>query len=125
MKKFFTILLITSFFFACVPEDHVLEIEIVNNSLEPVKDIKVFTAGEKVSFEADNLPPGQEIVHTLQVPGNSADGQYTFRFKRKNGKEESATGSYLEERDGPLKKTLIFEIQESAVNVSQKALEVE
>lgn len=123
-KSFFLLILIFSFF-SCVPEDHVLEIEIVNNTTEPVRNIKVLTAGEKMSFEADNLPPGQEIAHTLNVPGNTADGKYTFRFTRSNGKEESATGSYLDGDEGALKKTLIFEVQEDGVNVEHKVLETE
>lgn len=123
MKRFFTILLFFSFFFACVPEDHVLEIEIINNTSERVQNLEVFTAGEKMNFSADNLPPGQKISHTLQVPGNSADGQYTFRFTRSNGEKGSATGSYLDDTEGALKKTLVFDIQEEGVNVEHKVLD--
>ncbi len=125
MKKPFLILLISSLFFACVPEDHILEIEIVNNTAEPVRDVAVLTASDRVTFEVDVLPPGQEIAHTLQVPGNTADGKYTFRFTRSNGEQETATGSYLEEDEGYLKKTLVFGIQEESVNVEQEVLEVE
>ena len=124
MKKIITLLLFIGLIFSCVPEDHVLELELVNNTSERVKNLKVFTAGEKVSFEVDALPAGQEIAHTLQVPANSADGKYTFRFTRSNGKEESVTGSYLKDGEDYLKKTLVFDIQQNAVNVNQKMLEV-
>lgn len=124
MKRTFTLLLVLTLFFACVPEDHVLEIEIVNQTAEPVTDIELLTASDRVSFKADVLPAGQEITHTLQVPGNNADGQYTFRFSR-NGVQETATGSYLEEEEEYLKKILIFEIQEQSVNVEQEVLEAE
>lgn len=107
---------------ACVPEDHVLEIEIINNTAEPVKDLKVITAGGKVSFEADNLPAGQKIGHTLNISGNSADGEFTFRFSRSGGEEVSSSGSYLEEDGGYLKKILIFHIQQQGVKVEQKVL---
>lgn len=125
MKKTFLLLLMTAFLFACVPEDHVLEIEIVNNTSEPVKDLRIYTAEDRVGFKADNLPAGQKIGHTMQIKGNFADGQYTFRFLRNNGNQESATGSYLEEEEGALKKTLVFIIQEQGVKVEQKVLEVE
>ncbi|MHA6279107.1 hypothetical protein ACXYMT_02920 [Salinimicrobium sp. CAU 1759] len=125
MKRSLLLLFLTMLFFACVPEDHVLEIEIVNNTSQPIRDIKLSTAGDRVSFEADNLPPGQEIGHTLQVKGNSADGEYTFRFLRSNGKQESATGSYMDDEEGALKKTLVFNVQEKSVNVEHKVLEVE
>ncbi|WP_156879244.1 hypothetical protein [Salinimicrobium xinjiangense] len=125
MKKLFYILFIPFLLFACVPEDHVLEIEIVNNTTEPVNELLVTTAGEKSSFEADVLPPGQKINHTLRVPGNAADGKYTFRFSRSNGEQSSTTGNYLEEEDGALKKTLVFNIRDQDVNVEQKTLEVE
>lgn len=126
MKRSFFLLFITSFFFffSCVPEDHVLEIEIVNNTTEPVKDIFLSTAGDRVTFNADNLPAGQNIEHTMQVKETFADGEYTFRFLRSNGKEETATGSYSDDAEGALKMTLLFNIQEEGVNVEQKALEV-
>ncbi|MCX2836949.1 hypothetical protein OQ279_02190 [Salinimicrobium sp. MT39] len=124
MKRIFTVLLFIGLIFSCVPEDHVLELELVNNTSETVKNLRVFTAGEKVSFEVDALPAGQEIAHTLQVPGDAVDGKYTFRFTRNNGKEESVTGSYLQEGDDYFKKTLVFDIQQNAVNVSHKNLEV-
>jgi hypothetical protein len=125
MKKSLLLLFLSFLFFACVPEDHVLEIEIVNNTGEPVKDIILSTAGDKVSFKADNLPAGQDIEHTMQVKENFADGQYIFRFTRSNGEQESATGSYMDEEEGALKKTLVFSIQEQGVNVENKVLEVE
>lgn len=125
MKSVLFSFLISILFFSCVPEDHVLEIEIVNNTSEPVQNIEVLTAEDKYSFKADNLPPGQKIDHTLQVPGNSADGTYTFRFSRNSGEQESTTGSYLKEEEGYLKKTLVFDIQDQGVNVEQKVLEVE
>ncbi|WP_156877175.1 hypothetical protein [Salinimicrobium terrae] len=125
MKKNLLLLFFTGLFFSCVPEDHVLEIEIVNNTAEPVENLKLFTAGDRVSFEADVLPAGQEIAHTLQVPGNSADGKYTFSFSRSNGQQESTTGSYLEEEEGALKKILEFEIQDEGVNVNHQVLDVE
>ncbi|MCY2686400.1 hypothetical protein [Salinimicrobium sp. TH3] len=124
MKKIYLLLFIAGLFFACVPEDHVLEIEIVNNTSQPVKDIKILTAGDRVSFAADVLPAGQDIAHTLQVKSNIADGKYTFRFTRSNGEQELVQGTYLEEGEGYLKKTLLFSIQEQAVNVDQKVLEV-
>lgn len=125
MKKSLFIVLLTSFFFSCVPEDHVLEIEIQNNTSERITDVKVFTAGERVTFEVDALPAGQQIDHTTQIPGNSADGQFIFQFSRSNGEQESATGNYLENGEGSLKKTLVFDVQEQGVNVEQKSLEVE
>lgn len=125
MKKLFLLLILSISLFACVPEDHVLEIEIRNNTLEPVQDLQVVTAGDRTSFKADNLPPGEVINHTLQVKGNFADGNYTFSFSRKNGEQESTTGSYTEEKEGALKKTLVFNIQEQGVEVEQRALEVE
>lgn len=124
MKKIFILLLFTGSIFSCVPEDHVLELELVNNSSEAVKNLKVFTAGEKVSFEVDVLPAGEEIAHSLQVPKDAVDGKYTFRFTRSNGKQESVTGSYLKEGEDYLKKTLVFDIQQNAVNVNHKMLEV-
>ena len=126
MKRLIFLLFLTSFFFffSCVPEDHVLEIEIVNNTTEPVKNIFLSTAGDRISFKADNLPPGQNIEHTMQVKETFADGEYTFRFLRNNGKEEAVTGSYLEEDPGALKKTLVFDIQDEGVNVEQEVLEV-
>ena len=125
MERPFLILLITSLLFACVPEDHVLEIEIVNYSSEPVKDITLSTAGDRVSFAADVLPTRQEIAHTMQVKEAFADGKYTFRFSRNNREQETATGRYLEEGEGFLKKTLVFKILEQSVNVDQRVLEVE
>ena len=125
MKRSFLLLFISLFILSCVPEDHVLEIEIVNNTNQPVQDIMLSTAGDRVSFEADNLPSGQEIDHTMQVKGNTADGKYTFRFTRSNGKQESVTGSYLDEGKGGLKKTLVFSIQEQSVNVEHEILEIE
>lgn len=125
MKKIFLFTFITTLLFSCVPEDHVLEIEIQNNTSQPVKDIKVFTAGDKVSFEVDVLPAGQKIDHTMQIQGNVADGQYTMQFSRNNGEQESATGNYMEEEEGALKKTLVFNIGEQGVEVEQKVLEVE
>lgn len=97
MKRKYLTLLMFFLLLACVPEDHVLEIEIINNTAEPVKDLKVITAGGKVSFEADNLPAGQKIGHTLNISGNSADGEFTSRFSRSGGEEVSSSGSYLEE----------------------------
>ncbi|WP_324719675.1 hypothetical protein [Salinimicrobium sp. HB62] len=125
MKRIFTLLLFISLIFSCVPEDHVLEIEIVNNTGQPVRDLMLSTAENRVSFKADNLPAGQDIEHTMQVKESFADGQYTFRFTRSNGKEESATGSYMEEGEGALKKTLVFDIREEGVNVEHKVLETE
>lgn len=125
MKKFFLLLTLIGLFGSCVPEDHVLEIEIINNTSEPVRDIMVSTAGEKVSFKADNLPAGQDIDHTMQIKENLADGIYTFRFIRSNGKQETAKGSYLDKEEGALKKTLVFNIQEEGVNIQHKVLEVE
>jgi hypothetical protein len=124
MKKIFTLLFFIGLIFSCVPEDHVLELELVNNTSEAVKNLKVFTAGEKVSFEVDVLPAGEEIAHSLQVPKDAVDGKYTFRFTRSNGKQESVTGSYLKEGEDYLKKTLVFDIQQNAVNVNHKMLEV-
>ncbi|UZH53975.1 hypothetical protein JRG66_08085 [Salinimicrobium tongyeongense] len=124
MKKIFTLLFFIGSIFSCVPEDHVLELELVNNTSEAVKNLKVFTAGEKVSFEVDVLPAGEEIAHSLQVPKDAVDGKYTFRFTRSNGKQESVTGSYLKEGEDYLKKTLVFDIQQNAVNVNHKMLEV-
>lgn len=125
MKKSFFLLFTIFSFFACVPEDHVLEIEIVNNTGEPVEDLILSTAGDRVSFKADNLPAGQNIEHTMQVKQAVADGQYTFRFTRSSGKQESVTGSYSDNAEDALKKTLVFNIQEEGVNVEQKVLEVE
>lgn len=122
MKRKYLTLLMFFLLLACVPEDHVLEIEIINNTAEPVKDLKVITAGGKVSFEADNLPAGQKIGHTLNISGNSADGEFTFRFSRSGGEEVSSSGSYLEEDGGYLKKILIFNIQQQGVKVEQKVL---
>jgi hypothetical protein len=124
MKKSFYVLTIMFFMMACVPEDHVLEIEIVNNTTEPVKDIYLSTAGDRISFKADNLPAGEDIAHTMEVKKALADGQYTFRFTRSTGEQETATGSYLDDEEGALKKTLVFNIQEEDVNVEQKVLEV-
>lgn len=123
MKKSFFLLFSVFSLFACVPEDHVLEIEIINNTTEPVKNIFLSTAGDKVSFKADNLPAGQDIEHTMQVKEAVADGQYTFRFTRSNGEQATATGSYLDNTEGALKKTLVFDIQEESVNVEHKVLE--
>lgn len=125
MKRSFLVLLLTTLFYACAPEDHVLEIEIVNNASEPVQDLKVFTADDRVAFKADVLPPGEDIAHTLQVPGNFADGKYNFSFTRSNGNRETATGSYLEEDGSYVKKTLVFSIQEGAVNVDHRTFEAE
>ena len=125
MKKPFLLLIIFILSVACVPEDHVLEIEIQNNTSQPVKELYLSTAADKFSFKADNLPPGQQIEHTLQVPEALADGEFTFRFTRNNGERGSATGSYLQNEEGALKKTLVFNIQEESVNVEQKVLEVE
>lgn len=125
MKRSLLFLFLSSIILSCVPEDHVLEIEIVNNTNEPVKEVFLMTAGDRVSFKADNLPAGQDIEHTMRVKQNIADGEYTFRFTRSNGEQEVATGSYLEENKGALKKTLVFSIQEEGVNVEQKVLEVE
>jgi hypothetical protein len=125
MKKVLVLFLMILILPACVPEDHLLEIEIQNNSSEPVRDVKVFTAGDKVSFEVDVLPAGQKIDHTLRIKENSADGEYNFRFSRSNGERESATGSYLQEEERAFKKTLVFNIQERGVEVEQKALKVE
>ncbi|NJW52837.1 hypothetical protein [Salinimicrobium oceani] len=125
MKGLPLILIFSMFFFACVPEDHVLEIEIVNHTDEPVQSIRLSTAKDRLSFEADNLPPGQEIGHTLQVKESVADGEYIFRFIRSNGQQESVSGSYLEEEEGAVKRTLIFNVQEKSVNVEHRVLEVE
>ncbi len=125
MKNLFSILLLVCLFYACVPEDHVLEIEIVNNTSEPVQDLSINTAGDMVGFKADNLPAGQKIDHTLQVPRNFADGDYTFSFSRSNGQKGSATGSYLDNQGEPLKETLVFNIQEQEVIVERKVLKTE
>lgn len=124
MKRSILALFLTLLVFSCAPEDHVLEIEIINNTSQPVKDIVLNTAGDRVGFKADNLPAGQDISHTLQVRGSIADGNYTFNFTRSSGEQETATGSYLNGDEGALKKTLVFSIQEKGVNVERKVLEV-
>ncbi len=125
MKKIFSLVLLITLLFACVPEDHVLEIEIVNNTNEPVKNIFLSTAGDRISFKADNLPAGEQIDHTMQVKENFADGKYTFKLTRSNGNQEQASGSYLDEGEEALKKTLVFSIQEKGINVEKKVLEIE
>lgn len=125
MRRSFFAIFLSVLLFSCVPEDHVLEVEIINSTSEPIQNLRLLTGEDNVSFNADNLPAGQEINHTLQVPGNFADGKYTFRFTRSNGEEESTTGSYMEEEEGALKKILVFEIEEQGVNVDHKVLEVE
>lgn len=125
MKNSIFAIILSVFIVSCVPEDHVLELEIINSTGEPVKDVKVLTAGDKITFEVDVLPAGQKIDHTLNIGNDVADGKYTFRFSRNNGAQESTSGSYLEEGGKYLKKTLVFQIQEENVKVDQKVLEVE
>ncbi len=124
MKKFFFLLIFIGYFTGCVPEDHVLEIEIQNNSDDTIENIKVSTADDKATFLADALPPGEELSHTLRVPNKLVDGIYKLEFYRNNGKKETSTGRYLEEEEGYLKKILSFTIREGSVNVQQKELEV-
>lgn len=120
MKKMLFLLIVTGLFISCVPEDHVLEIEIRNNSAENIKDIKISTADGKTTFLADALSPGEDISHTLKVPNKFADGAYKLEFYRGNGEKETSTGRYLEEEEGYLKKILAFTILEDSVNVQQK-----
>lgn len=124
MKKIVFLLIVIGCFTGCVPEDHILEIEIQNNSAQDIRDIRVSTADEKATFLADALAPGEEISHTLKVPNKFADGTYNLEFYRNNGKREASTGRYLEEEEGFLKKILVFTILEDSVNVQQKEFEV-
>lgn len=125
MKRSFLTLILSTLIISCVPKDHVLEIEVINNSSEPIEDVRVITGGDKISFKADVLPAGQKIDHTLNIPEAFFDGGYTFRFTRSNGEEMSTTGNYSDEGEGQLKKTLVFEVQEQDVTVNEKVLEVE
>lgn len=124
MKKMLFLLVVTGWFISCVPEDHVLEIEIRNNSAENIKNIKISTADDEATFLADALSPGEEISHTLKVPNQFADGIYKLEFTRNSGERETSTGRYLEKEEGFLKKILAFTILEDSVNVQQKEFEV-
>ncbi len=124
MKKILFLLIVIGCFTNCVPEDHVLEIEIQNNSAENIQNIQVSTAGDKATFLAEALSPGEEISHTLKVPNKFADGIFKLEFYRRNGESETSTGRYLEEEEGFLKKILVFTILEDSVNVQQKKFEV-
>lgn len=124
MKKILILLIFIKGFTGCVPEDHILEIEIQNNSAEDIKDIRISTADDKTTFLADALAPGEEISHTLKVPNEFSDGTYKLEFYRNNGKREASTGRYLEGEEGFLKKILAFTILEDSVNVQQKEFEV-
>lgn len=98
-------------------EENGIEVEIKNNSNQPISNVEFNTTENLNSIKFKNIQPNEKITDFFRMSENKSDGSYSLKFKRHNGKiERSGAGYYT--NGGSLDSRVIFNIQNDTVYAS-------
>ena len=87
-----------------------IEMEIKNNSNEPITNVE-FTTSEKLEvIKIDRIEPNESVNEFLSMRDNQFDGTYSLIFNRANGKKEISVGGYYT-NGSSLNKWVKFEVK--------------
>lgn len=94
LQKLLIILLVLAINACAFIKKDGIEINIINNSSDPITSLE-FTTIEKLEFiEIDGIAPNDSAQHFLSMTNNKIDGSYSLTFKRVSGEIETVEGGY-------------------------------
>jgi len=94
MKKLIAITLILTLNSCYLFKKDGIEVQIKNNSSEPITHVE-FTTSEKLEIiEIDKIEPNETVTEFLSMRKNKSDGAYSLSFTRTSGKKEIRGDGY-------------------------------
>ena len=95
---------------SCSFKENGIEMEITNNSKEPITEVE-FTTSERLQIiKIGSIQPNETVKEFLSMRQNKSDGFYWLTFTRHDGKKEICGGGYYTNGKS-LDKLVKFEIK--------------
>lgn len=113
------LLLISSFLLiSCSYFKTGVEVEIINTTEKPVKNIKLYTSENKEVLTFATLKSGGKISDFLKMNENKTDGHYILEFTNEKGEIKKTVAGYYSNGKS-LDQKIIFEIEKDTIKLNK------
>lgn len=118
MKKLFLLTVVGLTLNSCyLFRENGVEVEIENNSDQPISDVKFKTTENLNSVDFAKINPDENVSDFLKMSDNKSDGSYILEFTRENGKTEISGAGYYT-NGGSLDSRIFFKVEKDTVFAS-------